>query len=99
MLTNCLKIALLLLPSFVCGQTVNTDSLRRQLAKDLPDSVRFVVLDKLAFYYRAVNLDSALYYNEVRIEIARKNGQRLDEGFSVDEKGYVLYMQNKLAEA
>src|SRR5687768_3388308 len=99
MLTNCLKIALLLLPSFAFSQAVNTDSLRRQLKKDLPDSVRYVVSDQLAFYYRAVNLDSALYYNELSIELARKQGQKLDEGYSIDEKGYVLYMQNKLAEA
>lgn len=99
MLTICLRILLVIFPITVFSQSSYTDNLRQELATARQDSTRYRIYRDLGFYYRTSNLDSALYFDNIAIDIARKNNQKIDEAQSLDEKGYVLMSANRIAEA
>jgi signal transduction histidine kinase len=67
------------------------------MAKD--DSTRQNALINLEFYYSEVNRDSALYFNEQRIVIAKKIGYKLLEAAALNVKGYQKIQKGEYAEA
>jgi signal transduction histidine kinase len=67
------------------------------MAKD--DSARQNALINLEFYYSEVNRDSALYYNEQRLVIAKKSGYKLLEAAVLNVKGYQKIQKGEYAEA
>jgi signal transduction histidine kinase len=67
------------------------------MAKD--DSTRQNALINLEYYYSEVNRDSALYYNEQRLVIAKKIGYKLLEAAALNMKGYQKIHKGEYAEA
>ena len=67
------------------------------MAKD--DSARQNALINLEFYYSEVNRDSALYFNEQRLVIAKKIGYKLLEAAALNMKGYQKIQKGEYAEA
>ena len=84
-----LKIAFLLLLPFIANAQQNKpDSLRTILQNARTDSARHNAYVELYFYYFEVNRDSALFYAEKRLAIAKQNNQKLAEAFALVSKGY-----------
>ncbi len=96
----CIKLLLLLLISInVVGQQNNADSLKRVLKTAQTDSAVYGIQSSLVYYYTEVNRDSALYYADKCIMLAKKNNKTLDEARSLDLKGYVLMHLGRLPES
>lgn len=84
-----LKIALLLfLPLIANVQKSKPDSLRMVLENATNDKERHNASTGLYFYYFEGNRDSALFYAEKRLELARKNNQKLAEAGALISIGY-----------
>ena len=97
---TCLRIILLLLlPAFACAQQNLTDSLRQALRNAPVDSIRYNLNVKLHDLYEEKNLDSALYFAEQALLIARKNNKKLAEAAALNSKGYQLRNIGKYGES
>ena len=84
-----LKISLLLLLPFVSrSQQSRPDSLRKILQNASTDIARHNACVDIYIYYWEVNRDSALFYAEKRLTIAKENNQKLAEAFALGSKGY-----------
>jgi signal transduction histidine kinase len=84
-----LKTSLLLLLPFIANaQQSKPDSLRAILRNAATDSARHNACIDLYFYYFEGNRDSALFYAEKRLELARKNNQKLAEAGALISIGY-----------
>jgi signal transduction histidine kinase len=84
-----LKIALLLfLPLIANAQKSKPDSLRMVLENATNDKERHNASTGLYFHYFEGNRDSALFYAEKRLELARKNNQKLAEAGALISIGY-----------
>jgi two-component system NtrC family sensor kinase len=72
---------LLFLPVFVVAQVQHNqlDSMHQVVRHAANDTIRMDAYTKLGFYYDDVNLDSAVYYGEQGIAIARQLGLKLNE--------------------
>jgi tetratricopeptide (TPR) repeat protein len=82
---------LLLLPVFVSSQSQQKlDSLYIALSKAANDSVRMETYQELHWYYQEVNRDSALFYSDKALPIAKQLKLRLHEADILDGKAYVL---------
>jgi tetratricopeptide (TPR) repeat protein len=91
---------LLLLPLFVRAQKildfalmqkVPYDSLISLLHQATNDTLRMDAYRRLGFYYAQRNRDSALYYGEQQLLLARKLKQKFWEGRALSHIGYVYY--------
>jgi signal transduction histidine kinase len=67
------------------------------MAKD--DSTRQNALLNIVIYYNEIDRDSALYFNEQRIVIAKKIGYKLLEAAALNIKGYQKIQKGEYAEA
>jgi signal transduction histidine kinase len=67
------------------------------MAKD--DSTRQNALLNIVTYYNEIDRDSALYFNEQRIVIAKKIGYKLLEAAALNVKGYQKIQKGEYAEA
>jgi two-component system NtrC family sensor kinase len=67
------------------------------ISKD--DSTRQNALLNLVNYYNEIDRDSALYYNEQRLVIAKKSGYKLLEAAVLNSKGYQKTQKGEYAEA
>lgn len=97
---NCIKILLLvIIPISVNAQQGNIDSLKRALTHAASDSARWVICWDLGFYWGEKDRDSALYYAETGIQLARQNNKQLNEAAMLDLKGYELIRLGRLPES
>lgn len=71
------------------------DSLKNDLETVTDDSLRFRVLDELAWTYKRVDADSALMYANLEIEVANKLGNKQFLAFCYSNIG-VIKMENNL---
>ncbi len=87
-----IKILLLLvLPVFVSSQSQQKlDSLYIAPSKAANDSIRMERYQELHWYYEEVNRDSALFYSDKALPIAKQLKLRLHEADILDGKAYVL---------
>jgi two-component system, NtrC family, sensor kinase len=84
-------LLLLVLPAFVWSQSQpKLDSLYIALSKAANDSIRMETYQELHWYYEEVNRDSALFYNDKALPIAKQLKLRLHEADILDGKAYVL---------
>jgi two-component system, NtrC family, sensor kinase len=67
------------------------------MAKD--DSTRQNALLNIVTYYSEIDRDSALYFNEQRLVIAKKIGYKLLEAAALNAKGYQKIQKGEYAEA
>ena len=77
-----------MLPFVSRSQQSRPDSLRKILQNASTDIARHNACVDLYIYYWEVNRDSALFYAEKRLTIAKENNQKLAEAFALGSKGY-----------
>jgi hypothetical protein len=59
-------------PLFLEPNKVQADSLKKALSQDINDTLRMAANRELALYYLDINSDSALFYIENDLPLARK---------------------------
>ena len=67
------------------------DSLQKVLKRATNDTIRMEVYRDLGRYYSELKKDSALYFIEQQLLLARKLGQKLWEADALDVSGYMLW--------
>ena len=89
----------MLLAVLAGGQRNMVDSLRTILQRAGNDSLKYEASRTLYSYYEEINRDSALYYAELDLSLARKNDKKLVEAMALDTKGYQLLHLGRFSEA
>jgi len=69
----------LLLASSLHSQDLSIDSLKSELHKNYPDSTKVKTLIDIGFRYLFINRDSALYYYDKALSLAKAQGMGSDE--------------------
>lgn len=75
-----------------------TKSTNAEYSKN-PDSIIYSSLHQAYSYYGETNRDSALYYVEKLVQLARRNNQKLEEAASLARRGYQYTGLGRLPEA
>jgi tetratricopeptide (TPR) repeat protein len=88
----------LFLPPWLNAQHL-PDSLRNGYLHATSDSARYISGKYLYDYYEEGNKDSALYYAEQALMLARRHKQQLAEAYYLDNTAYQLIGMGKYAEA
>ena len=95
-----LKIFLFLwLPVFAIAQQSTLDDLKRQLANAQNDSDRYEIYGSFSDFYIEKKIDSALFFMEQCLLLARKNNKKLNEASSLIGKGLCLRHMGRYSEA
>jgi signal transduction histidine kinase len=92
-------VLLLLLPGLADAQSNNIDSLRTAFNNSADGQLRFKAASNVYFYYQELNRDSALFYTEQQLLIAKRKHNKIAEGVALVSKGYQLMGLGKYAEA
>jgi signal transduction histidine kinase len=87
------------MPLFGMAQQQSTDSLKKVLKIAQADSARYSALSGIGEYYVEINGDSALYYLNRALAIAKKNDRAINEGATLARIGYVLIFKGKYPES
>ena len=66
------------------------DSLHSELRQTTNDTLRMEIYDQLAYYYNDANSDSALFYNEKALPMARRLGLKMQEASTLTGIGFNL---------
>jgi two-component system NtrC family sensor kinase len=95
-----LKIVLfLLLPVLANAQPGNIDSLKGVFYKAPDGPLRFKAASNVYFYYQELNRDSALFYTEQQLLLAKQKKNKIGEGVALVNKSYQLMGLGKYADA
>ena len=70
------------------SQFARIDSLRNALSKTSNDTLQLQILGTLADIYTEIRTDSALYYAEQELGVARKLNFKLNECYALQQMGY-----------
>jgi two-component system NtrC family sensor kinase len=91
--TKLIPFLFALSPVFAIAQQSNPDDLKRQLTVAQHDSIRYKIFGKLSDFYTEKKVDSALFYIEECLSIARRNNKKLNVAASLNGKG--LFLRHK----
>ncbi len=91
-------ILLLFFPVFADAQHL-PDSLRNAYVNTPDDITQYNIGKSLYDYYEESNIDSAFYYAQQCLQLARKNNEVLAEAYYMDNTAYQLIGLGKYAEA
>jgi len=95
-----LKITFLLLLPFISkAQQSRVDSLRNVLQTAITDSDRHNASYNLYLYFLETNRDSALFYAEKRLTLAKKDNIKLAEAAALTSKAYQYNAMGRYSEA
>ena len=95
-----LKIILIfLLPVLVHSQSNNIDSLRAAFNNAPVGGLGFKATSNIYFFYQELNRDSALFYAEKQLLIAKRYNNIIGEGVALVNKSYQLMGLGKYADA
>ncbi len=95
-----IKITLLLLIPVLAGAQQNLpDSILRSFKNASNDSLRYRANMQAYFYFEETNKDSAIYYADQTLLLARKNNKRLLVARALANKGYQQTGKGMYAEA
>jgi len=89
----------LILPSIARAQTNSVDSLYQALQKAITDSAAYNITMELTYFYEELNIDSALYYSDKAIWIAKNNNETYAEASALNDKGYQFLILGKYRES
>jgi signal transduction histidine kinase len=92
-----IKYFLVLLPFLGSSQTKSIDSLTRTFKSTVNDSLKYQLSRKIYFYYENTNSDSANYYIDLGLQIARENNKYLAESNVLISKAYQLIISAQYA--
>ncbi|HET6766619.1 MAG TPA: ATP-binding protein [Chitinophagaceae bacterium] len=87
------------LPLVAIAQQSTLDELRHQLANAQSDSGRYEINGKLLDFYIERKIDSALFFMEQCLLLARKNNKKLNEASSLSGKGLCLRHLGRYSES
>src|ERR1700743_1692703 len=97
---KCAKILLFLLVPVLAGAQQNLpDSILRSFKNTSNDSLRYRANMQAYFYFEETNKDSAIYYNDQSLLLARKNNKKLLVARALANKGYQQTGKGMYAEA
>ncbi|MDX2047580.1 MAG: ATP-binding protein [Chitinophagaceae bacterium] len=95
-----LKLTLLFFIPFISdAQLILSDSLVNAYKNAANDSTRYFLNRQLLSYYFNTNLDSALKYAEIGVQIAQKNKMKLAEASASNNLAWQLEMKGRYAES
>jgi len=92
-------ILVTLLPIFANAQLSHIDSLKIAFNNALDAPQKFKAAGYIYFYYQEINRDSAFFYADQQLLMARKVHRSIAEGIALNNKGYQLIGLGKYAEA
>ena len=92
-------VLLLLLPVLADSQSNNIDSLRTAFNNAPEGLLQFKAASNVYFYYQELNRDSALFYTEQQLLIAKHKNNKIGEGVALVNKSYQLMGLGKYADA
>ncbi|MEJ8841767.1 ATP-binding protein [Lacibacter sp. H375] len=92
-------LLLLFIPFFSDAQLILSDSLVNAYKNAANDSMRFALNRRLLSYYVNTNLDSALKYAEIGVQIAQKNNMKLAEAVASSTLAWQLQNKGRYAES
>jgi signal transduction histidine kinase len=95
----CRFLLFILLPVTGLAQQHMPDSLQQLLKTAVIDSVRFDITRQLYTYYEEKNRDSALYYTDERLLLAKRNRKKIAEAYVMGQKAYQLTYLGRFGEA
>ena len=99
MKTLSLILILILISLSLVAQQSKYDSLKRVVTTTTSDSTKYITLMVLYSSYREDNRDSALYYVQKALVLAKQNKKSLDEAHALGAKGYILSHLGKYGES
>ena len=94
-----LTFFLTLISLSLVAQQSKYDSLKRVVTTTASDSTKYITLMVLYSSYREDNRDSALYYVQKALVLAKQNKKSLDEAHALGAKGYILSHLGKYGES
>ena len=94
-----LKILLFFFFPLLVNAQQNIDSLKSILIHGTDASLRYKAARGIYDYYEEKNRDTALYYADQSVLIAKQNSQKVPEAFSLVNKGYQLVGLGRFGEA
>jgi two-component system, NtrC family, sensor kinase len=83
----------------VSGETKKIDTLKQQLITANDDASRISIMERIGFYYEALNADSSVKYSKAALAYARKLSRHGDEARLMAGLSSVLRQQGKFVEA
>ena len=86
-------LVILFLIDFNSLPSQNIANLKGSLEQTSSDSIKAEIYCDLAYYYREVNGDSALYYAELALPLTQKTGNLLYQAYTLSELG--VYYRNQ----
>jgi two-component system NtrC family sensor kinase len=78
----------LFIPQLIIAQRFNPDSLRQALKNTTVDSVLYNLNSTLYSYYEENNVDSALYFSDRMLTVAKRSNQKLAEASALNANAY-----------
>jgi len=82
-------------PLFILPSKQKVDSLQMALERKLDDTTLMSIYKEISVYYFESNRDSAIYFGELQLSIARKFNLKLWEAYALHTKGYALWNKGK----
>ena len=92
-------LSIILFPLLAGSQLSYPDSLRAELKHAAADSTKYDLFSSLAWYYEERQLDSAVFYGEQALIIARKHNKQLSIASALLSKAFPLRSNGKYGEA
>jgi len=90
-----LLLIALLLPLLSIAQETDKENIYQQLETETIDSVRYQFYTQLLISYFQTNMDSALFYLDKRLSLARANNKKIEEGINLGSKGFIYMNSGK----
>lgn len=87
------------LPVLTTAQLSHVDSLKLALNNATDGPLKYKAAGNVYYYYQELNRDSALFYAEQQLLIAKRNHNKIGEGISSVSKAYQLMGLGKYGEA
>ncbi|TVQ74748.1 MAG: hypothetical protein EA363_01335, partial [Balneolaceae bacterium] len=75
------------------------DSLQHRFLTETSDQLRMGLARELAFYYTEINPDTARYFADTQLQLARNLGERLWEGDALWLSSYIILIMGQYSEA
>lgn len=97
---KCTEILMLLLvPALTYAQQRLPGTIRQAIKIASNDSLRYKANHEAYLYFEEINKDSALYYNEKRLALSKKDKKNMVTARCLASKGYLLTGKGQYAEA
>ena len=84
----------------ISGPSENqVDSLQHRFSIETSDHLRMGMARELGLFYTEADQDTAMYFVDIQLQLARSLGERLWEGDAFRRLGYLVYTQGRYSES